>query len=567
MALYRAIDIFFRISCILVVVAAELTTKPSLEQACLNAVPIFNSIHSATRQWGSSLNHNGLAIIPAKVPKGNLLYHGTHSSDIKTTGLEWLAFEPEHSEAFSASWRARQKRDTSVSEQVPVHGLDDNDRSQEPQSGTSAEQPPIRGYLRTYQASRDLNLLYFDGMSAAKGCLGTVDTQDLVMRMINGTSPCDQFFVDIMIHDIARVSEICDIITPLGYDGLLRMEVGFEIVYCDFDDGGLHLLSQLRRPFWDKMKAWYDFARMSFHMARAASQHYDGMAEAGRLQLDFSRMISAYFYPINVTNPNEDAEDHAPGARTFPRLLFTTHHERQSIQRRVQDVAGTRSGPGINWQAIVDAIVSRYADRLALLAELSPAIQHSDASLFAAEVFTATNTYVNYLSTPDDISLLATDAEEEALSRARCQNHYLQQVKPSKSSFTPEDHLIHAAITQVTGRICETLFQARSNIQEAYQSELRDQETRSSALSQAAEVSQESVRGLVRDLQWTGWEKCATCAVDELCFVPMFPFGSPEDAKRPHCIDEGAVGLGLNLSNNYWRVDVLNAFQSMTDPS
>ena len=33
-----------------------------------NADTIFNAIHSAGRQWGSSVNHNGVSIFPATVP-------------------------------------------------------------------------------------------------------------------------------------------------------------------------------------------------------------------------------------------------------------------------------------------------------------------------------------------------------------------------------------------------------------------------------------------------------------------------------------------------------------------
>ncbi|KAJ4405410.1 hypothetical protein N0V82_010324 [Gnomoniopsis sp. IMI 355080] len=503
---------------------------------------------------------------------------GFIADDANITGLEWLAFEPEHSEVFSISWRAsEEKRDIFDPEQAVLRVQGDEwDQQSESWMAGGKQPPPIRGYLRTYQASRDLNLLYFDGMSAAKGCLGTLDTQDLVLRLINGTtSPCDHRFVDALVHDLPRVAEICEMITPWGYDGLLRMEAGFEIVYCDFNDGGLDLLSQLRQPFWDMMKAWNNLPRTAFHMSRAASQHYDDMIETGRLQLDFSRMVSAYFYPINFTSPDADTDSHASAGRDLPRLGSTTQHERQSIQRRVQEVAvSSINGSGINWQAIVDAIVSRYADRLAFLAQLSPALQVSDAERFAAEVFVATNTYVDYPATPDDISLLkAVDSKEAAAAaaaaQARCQNHYLQQVEPNKSSFTSEDHLIYAAVTQVTGHICETLFQARSRIEEAYgnSEEIRNKKTRSSVLlCRAAEVGHQSLQKLVSSLQWSRWEKCDTCAVDEFCFYPMFPYGSIEDAKKPRCLDEGGISLGLNLSNNYWQIDVQGVWKNITEP-
>lgn len=545
--------------------AAETAISPSVEQARLNALPIFNAIHSAGRQWGSSLSHNGLAMVPARVPRGNLLYHGTHSSDVNQTGLEWLAFEPEHAEIFSISMRAaHQKHFTGHHLQTIFQGVDQSDAHSE--MSKSTEQAPIRGYLRTYQASRDLNLLYFDGMSAAKGCLGTLDTQDLVLRMINGSSPCDHHFADIMIHDYARVGELCEIITPWGYDGMLRMEAGFEIVYCDFGDGGLRLLSQLRRPFWDQMNTWYNISRLVFHAARAASQHYNGMVEAGRLQLDFSRMVSAYFYPVNITSPERHTDGEVSTKRQLPRLMSTSHRDRRSIRHRVQEVAIERGRPKQDWQAVVDAIISRYADRLALLAQLSPTQRESDTERFVAEVFVATNTHVEYPSTPEDISLRLMDTDEHTAARARCQTHYLQQVQPNESSFTPEDHLIYAAVTQVTGRICETLFQARSRIQAAYQSGLRGKGTRRN-IHRAVEVSQTSVQRLVRELEWTRWENCGSCADDEICFLPMYPFGSKEDAKMPRCLNESGMGLGLNLSSNYWQVDLQHAFESITGPS
>lgn len=546
----------------LVASAAEPAMRPSVEQARLNAFPIFNSIHSAGRQWGSSLNHNGLAMIPARVPRGNLLYHGTHSSDVNQTGLEWLAFEPEHAEIFAISTRgAHQKFFTKGRVQQVLQDPDQRDAGSE--IPRSTEQAPVRGYLRTYQASRDLNLLYFDGMSAAKGCLGTLDTQDLVLRLINGSSPCDHQFADIMTHDYARVGELCKTVTAMGYDGLLRMEAGFEVVYCDFDDGGLRLLNQLRRPFWDQMKTWYNISRLVFHAARAALQRYNGMVEAGRLQLDFSRMVSAYFYPVNITSPEIHIEGQVSAIRPLPRLLSTSHLERCCIQRRVREIAIPRGRPKQDWQAVVDAIISRYADRLALLAQLP--LRDSDTAWFAAEIFVATNTYVDYPSTPKDVSAQSMKTNEDTAARTRCQRHYLQQVQPNESSFTPEDHLIYAAVTQV-GRICETLFQARSRIQAAYQYGVRGKET-SRNISRAVEISQTTFQRLVKELKWTCWETCGGCAIDEFCFLPMYPFGSTEDAQMPRCLNESGMGLGLNLSSNYWQVDLQHAFDSIIGPS
>lgn len=40
------------------------------------------------RQWGSSLNHNGMSFFMATVPTGTRFYHGTWSSE-RVMGMEW----------------------------------------------------------------------------------------------------------------------------------------------------------------------------------------------------------------------------------------------------------------------------------------------------------------------------------------------------------------------------------------------------------------------------------------------------------------------------------------------
>ncbi|KAF2018322.1 hypothetical protein BU24DRAFT_461272 [Aaosphaeria arxii CBS 175.79] len=52
------------------------------------------------RQWGSSLNHNGMSFFLATVPAHTQLYHGTWKEEA-ITGTEWLAFEPEHALIFA----------------------------------------------------------------------------------------------------------------------------------------------------------------------------------------------------------------------------------------------------------------------------------------------------------------------------------------------------------------------------------------------------------------------------------------------------------------------------------
>ncbi|KAI6867837.1 hypothetical protein KC338_g3047 [Hortaea werneckii] len=217
-------------------------TKPSHQH---NANHIFNAIQSSMRQWGSSLNHNGMSIFLATVPQDVELYHGT-SNPTPVNGTQWLAFEPEHALVFARErgppgggkgkpgepprWETDQNTHGSGGsrnfDRLPIpphfygkeenpdyrehhqwspppppphhfgHEEDDRRNEWEPEHTGAAEnarQKPISasqrptldrkpsGYLHTYRTKHPLRLLYVDGQSAAKSTKGTLDMQDLVL--------------------------------------------------------------------------------------------------------------------------------------------------------------------------------------------------------------------------------------------------------------------------------------------------------------------------------------------------------------------------------------------------
>ena len=53
-----------------------------------NAIHIFNAVHSAMHQWGSSLHHNGMSFCLITIPDGTQFYHGSDTPDL-VTGMEW----------------------------------------------------------------------------------------------------------------------------------------------------------------------------------------------------------------------------------------------------------------------------------------------------------------------------------------------------------------------------------------------------------------------------------------------------------------------------------------------
>lgn len=173
--------------------AAAEPLRPGHESARTNAHGIFNDVHSAGRQWGSSIDHNGLGLFPAVVPKGTLLYHGARSNQTPTEP-EWLAFDAELSENFALS---------SKLQKLGAGGQG---------TGMAPAQKPLghapfsktNGHLQTYRAQRNLDLVYFDGMSSAKTSMGILDTQDLLMSGVRDRSSLDER---------VRVRDICGLVT------------------------------------------------------------------------------------------------------------------------------------------------------------------------------------------------------------------------------------------------------------------------------------------------------------------------------------------------------------------
>lgn len=78
------------VSAIAVGASRSVANHPDVESAHDNAFAIFNSIHSAMRQWGSSVHHNGLSFYLSTAPEGSTFYHGglVHTVLIASSG--WL---------------------------------------------------------------------------------------------------------------------------------------------------------------------------------------------------------------------------------------------------------------------------------------------------------------------------------------------------------------------------------------------------------------------------------------------------------------------------------------------
>jgi len=532
---------------------------PSDAAARRNAFRIFNAVHSALRQWGSSIHHNGLSALLATVPRGQLLYHGSRSPHANRgmdgEGFDWLAFELEHAQCFAQSWEPgdgsggedgdAQRDDCATFLGYPpadglVDGAQDTPaalgrrRGRRPHGGQRViasgdadaddiDYPPypVRGYLHTYRAARPLRLLYLDGMAASKSPLGTLDLQDLVLL---GRDADDAD----LGSDGRRARGLCGLLdrwaAPL--DGFVRMEAGFEVLLCRFGPGGpLDLVGVRGSPFANESAADARERRERpfSEWLRAAAGRYAGLP-AGRAVVDWGSVVSLFAYDVNVTNPDASRAD-------LPRAVGLSDAERRAVRDRVREVATERLGEGderkrhsaVDWQGIADLIVARYSDRLEILANASTKTAGS-----LVEVMT--DPYVDYTEGASTDQHLIT----------RCSLHYLEPAILDREAWTREDRSIYIALEEVSREICALFFRLRI---------LLRGETATMNVEQVAETVREETAGLMAKLSWSVWRECRGCRIpDETCLVAMFPWGEEEDHFSPKC--RGSAGL--ETFGSYW---------------
>jgi hypothetical protein len=127
------------------------------------------------------------------------LYHGTnHRTSPPSQGFEWLSFNPEYS--------------------YVVHTL---------RLGQL--------HLHKYTSTRALRIIYFDGQGASVGSPGFMDSQSV---LIDGTVPKHFGNEGRYIEaDYVRAGELCKIGSEWGFEGIVRMNSCFELVWCDFSQG------------------------------------------------------------------------------------------------------------------------------------------------------------------------------------------------------------------------------------------------------------------------------------------------------------------------------------------
>jgi hypothetical protein len=488
-----------------------------------NANHIFNAIHSSMRQWGSSLNHNGMSLFLATIPKDTLLYHGTDKTHV-VTGMEWLSFERQHSTtlahlalvpglppAMPPSVNYKNSEEETLHSGTPQLGKNAIVQKILQSPNRRDEYPDffwvLPGHLHTYKAKRDLHLVYIDGSSAANSPKGTLDTTDALLLADRD--------LEIERDDI-RARRLCELASKWGshIDGFIRMEAGFETIMCSFERS-LDLVD-MQRVGDIVMQAGADIVgpeRTAFEWLRAATMLYDGIGGSPRrVILNYDHFITGFTYPFDPFNGDPQT--------AMPRLARANNtileNMRKDLNALVTDPANFVPN-SCNWQDVASMIVQKYANPIQYFItspQFNSSRQLSIALHYFARVFIDTSSW----NVGKDID--------------RCTFEFLPRDHPP-------DSVAARAIYTVSNRICSTVLNAAYALRLALDPSFEDT---------TPEEQLESLRNLASYLAWPEWKKCKGCAWGEICSIPMFPFGIAADHEKPRC----RASLSWNELFGYW---------------
>lgn len=562
---------------------------PTVLSPVRNANHMFNAIRGAMRQWDSSWNHNGMSFFLAEVPEGVQFYHGTRQEHA-VTGMQWLAFEPEHALMFARGGprggpgkgrkgkygRPPPAMDREVEEDRRHHGrkgppppssLDDS--SDHHKDG----RPPPRAFEPSHQEHDRAN-------SKPKRRPGPPEEHRKLRPRLQ-ESKTDQHGEQRILagHGGPSVPEMEQ--NSTGYLHFYRTVHPLNLLYIDGMSAGktgkgtldtqdyvLRLGSNEitgNSPFGET-----DRAQALCNMSRDAWEgRVDGFL---RMEGGFEVILcnfSAHLHLERVQavasgEPSDRGHDSGFG-------LY------RAIANRFHGIGGNRVD--IDYTSMVSAFASDmdlFTNDTTLPNELLPRLQNQSTSQLMslqeevtrmvlgaareptvnwqsiAEMFVQRYaTPLQYLISPglsdsDFKSELQTllrpftsdSVNDTGLVAQRCVDQFL----PSQW----QDTLAGQVVQQVGHKICSTLATSLLS-------------TMSSIAEDGASISARTdIKQLTTYLDWPIWRECKpSCAVNELCILPLWPLtGNIEDRQQPRCKNATAFreeeGGPRDRENNYW---------------
>ncbi|KIY67974.1 hypothetical protein CYLTODRAFT_375032 [Cylindrobasidium torrendii FP15055 ss-10] len=466
---------------------------------------IFDNVASFLQHWPNARYRNGHSLVPAVVPQGTILYHGRGDGTFPSTP-EWLATDPEHANIFCLG-----KVETGC-------------------------------WQLTVAAVRPLNVLYFDGSGAAKMPDGAMDTQDLVAW---GEIRPEKY-----IDEIGRIEDLCKWARKHNVDGLMRMEMDFEIMFCDFHNG-LEIVSFLQLHTFDfeppilpggpqLMRHVFDG---SLHYSHVAGSWHNRAPGDTRFQLDLTRMLTFYDTDLIPSLVVQRAGKHR------------WQHRLHGISSKDVAIALDRLGgmfdlqpslhSSVDWTTLFRVLVERYAGRLEHIRDLLLETEYdsSRTNQTAHRVQNVLTSMLRHYAVFDAIPSgegLAWVTPVFELC-ARTHTKYISSLELSYS-----ERILLSSFETTNKEICRVVTTMWANGVHAGLDEIIPVSPKATpdALRAVVRGWEESVIRLMAWLDWSVWVRCEpACDLEEFCYMPEWPWlykGDEDEGVRnrpqPKCI-------------------------------
>ncbi|VEU22157.1 DEKNAAC103202 [Brettanomyces naardenensis] len=320
-----------------------------------------------------------------------------------------------------------------------------------------------------------------------------------------------------------------------GLDGYVRLEIGFELVICDFHDKlglvsnvslsnlteTLHFLPERPDDGSDPLNLQRSLvidnldAMAGFEWLESGARVYGGDS---RILLDFSKFVT----PIGQTYIDPDP---------YKRRIYNV--STQLKEKMIDGVANILSTPNdpyqkTDWRQITEGIEKKFGPILmGLNNSFTMYDSHKDSGILGQNLTTYTFNFVRrYLVEPD--YNLTPSSKKMAV---------WDYVHPYKPLTTEPELLIFSSITVVQARIVDmmdSVFQLGRSLLSVYGGKGVDSEY----AERHTESIREEVKALLDELNWPVIYGCRNaCKSDEICLVPTW---------GPSPMGWGGRGIGFN---------------------
>lgn len=487
------------------------------------AAGLFNAVHNTMRLLGNNWARNGFSFVPGYVPVGTPLFHGKTGKGAPR-GMEWFAFDSDYSltmmELFS-TWS-----------------------------------PDI--YLYTFTNVEPLRIVNIDGASAALYPDGPMDLQGLVLNISK-----DQWYE---VNEYERGRGLCAMGEKYGIDGFVRLNTGFELLMCSFQNPKIKMVSEIKYDLGTDVNATSDpvmSAMGELAAARSGDKKEQHLAEQSPLLAekphprpppderhkqrrraniwnwlvlgveryygdphvvpDFRGFISAYGRDgVNVSGP---VYQH--------RLLDAPDSLRDELVSDLNAVMSVdQPGPidtAVNWQTVTDDIVANfipYLTRINLTFALQEEGQVEDKAV-QSEIERITYNFVKRFQSIEDN--LNTNSSFE-----RCLIAW-DPILLDPFKLTTLEKRIHSAVHAITAELC------------GYTYDIRHWSFTELVTNQSIDSFKLRLHELIKTLDWVDFLECQTkCKADEVCFFPMWPAAKVQD-------EDYAIGLRCESESSLLR--------------